>query len=286
MTQGHLVSSAPRSVVTISLVAMLILAMTLVQPVHAQTTVTAYQSQRPVKLDGVVENGEWNDTQMITDPTSGMTIAFKQNGTGILFLMIWSENAQCSTCYAALELGSLNNTGHMGSPTTITIMILLSPSYKGNVDEAISAGEQPPTSVEQLGFKTQSVCALAYSAKVYTAECYRPFKLTNASPHDFNMTIGTTLELGLAVGDFDAPGTHQATDMSTYVLSISNQTYTPSGTTTTTTTLGSRTQPLVIERMVLTPDQALISGVVVFFVLFIAFTYVGMRYKRKGVPKA
>ena len=218
-----------------TLMIVLSLSSILVQPVHAQTTINAYQAQHRVTLDGIVESGEWNDTPMITDPTSGMTVAFKQNGTGILFLMIWTESTQCNTCYAALELGPLNNTGHMGSPNSLTVMIIVSPSYKGDVDEAISAGEQTPTPVEQFGYNTQSVCGLNYSGNDYTAECYRPFKLTNASPYDFNMTVGTSVELGMAVGDFASPGTHLATDMSTYVLTISDQTYTASAITTTTT---------------------------------------------------
>lgn len=208
---------------------------------NAVTTVTAYQSQHSVSLDGVVQPGEWNDTPWLKDPTSTITVAFKQNGTGLLILMIWQEPSQCTTCYAALELGNLSNTGHMGSPTTPTIMIIVSPSYKGYVDEAISTGESTPIPVEQYGYRTQSVAGLGYADGMYTAEIYRPFKLVNASPYDFNLTVGSTIELGLALGDFSIPGSHQATDMSTYVLTISDQVYTPSTTSTTSATTTSAT---------------------------------------------
>jgi len=232
---GRLGNSASRSLVCFSFMLLFLLAVASVQPAHAQTTVTAYKSQVGVTLDGTVQQGEWNDTASMTDPTSTLTVAFKQNGTGLLFLMSWPEASQCDTCYAGIELGGLNNTGHMGGPGTAVIIILLSPSYNKSVDEAIGTGEQTPIPVEEFNYRTQSVCALGYSGTVYTAECYRPFKLTNAAPSNFNITVGTTLELGLAVGDFSAPGTHSATDMSTYLLTISSQTYVANSTSTVTT---------------------------------------------------
>ncbi len=200
---------------------------------EAATTITVYQSQHPVVLDGIVQPGEWTDTPIITDSGSGLTYAFKQNGTGLLFLMIWSEPTPCPTCFGGIELGHLNNTAPMGSSSTPTIMILSSPSFKGNVDEFISTGEFTPTSVEQDGYKTQSTCGVTYANGQYTAECYRPFKLTDASPYDFpNLTVGSTIEIAFAVGLFNQPGNHLATDMSTYVLTITNQTYTSTATST------------------------------------------------------
>jgi len=204
--------------------------------VSAATTVTVYESQHPVTLDGILQPGEWSDAPIVTDSTSGLTYAFKQNGTGLLFLMQWSESIACPTCFAGIELGHENNTAAMGSPATPTIMILASPSFKGNVDDFISTGEFTPTPVEQSGYATQTTCGLRYSGGVYTAECYRPFKLNNASPYDFNLTVGSTAELGFAVGVFTQPGDHLATDMSTYVLSITNQAYAPPSTTSSQST--------------------------------------------------
>jgi hypothetical protein len=44
------------------------------------TTITAYKAQSPVKLDGVVSTGEWNDSPQFFEKSSEMTVAFKQNG--------------------------------------------------------------------------------------------------------------------------------------------------------------------------------------------------------------
>lgn len=210
-----------------------------ISPSFAQTTLTAYKSQQSVSLDGIVQAGEWNDTQPFHDPISGMTISFKQNGTGLLALVVWAESTACQTCYAALEFGPLNNTGHMGSPSTPTTMVIISPSLKGNVDEAVTAGEQTPTFVEEFGYKEQSTVGLAYSNGEYTAELYRPFETSGGDPYELNLTVGSTVELGLAVGDFASPGTHSATDMNTYLLQISNALFTPSTTITSATTASS-----------------------------------------------
>jgi hypothetical protein len=223
-----------RTVISLSIFLLILIAFTL-SPVNAQIIVTAYQSRNPVTLDGVIQSGEWSDTSIITDTTSGLTYAFKDNSTGLLFLMSYKEAAPCPTCFGGIELGQLNNTADMGSESTPTIMILVSPSFPGNVGEFISTGQYTPTPVEQEGYKTQTVCGFDYANGEYTAECYRPFKLTDASPYDFNLKVGSTVELGMAVGLFDQPGNHLATDMSTYELTISNQSYTSTATSTSST---------------------------------------------------
>jgi len=206
------------------------------QSASAVTIVKVYQSQHPVTLDGLIQPGEWSDTPIVTDSSSGLTYAFKQNGTGLLFLMQWSESIACPTCFGGIELGHQNNTAVMGAPSTPTIMILASPSFKGSVDDFVSTGEFTPIPVEQDGYTTQTTCGLDYTGGAYTAECYRPFKLNNASPYDFNFTLGSTAELGFAVGVFTQPGDHLATDMSTYMLSITNETYSSTSATSTTGT--------------------------------------------------
>lgn len=229
--------SGVRSLAVPAALAMLFLLTALVAgPTYAASTVTVYASQNPVSLDGVIQPGEWSDTPIITNSESGLTYAFKQNGTGLLFLMQWSEAVPCPDCFAGVELGHQNNTAVMGATTTPTLMILASPSFQGGVDEFISTGEFTPAPVEQSGYKTQTTCALNYTGGVYTAECYRPFELTNPSPYDFNFSVGSTAEIGFAVGVFTQPGNHLATDMSSYVFSISSQTTTVASSSSTIST--------------------------------------------------
>ena len=213
---------------------------TFIRPVAAQpTALTAYKAQTPVTLDGVVSPGEWSDTPSIYDPVSQVTFAFKQNGTGLLFLLEWAQSGPCvdQACFGGVEFGFLNNTGAMGSPTTPTLMVLVSPSFTGNVDEFISTGELTPETVEAAGYSTQSVCGLGSSNGNYTAECYRPFALHNAWPDDPfpSLAAGNTIEVGFAVGEFTSPGDHDATDMSSYTIALSNQTYTALSTTSSST---------------------------------------------------
>src|SRR5271169_5725821 len=85
---------------TRSLVAFAVLALCLLigGAVHnaaaAPTTITAFKSQLPVKIDGVADiDDEWRDTPMVTDQTSGITFGAKENGTGLLFLMQWNQSA-------------------------------------------------------------------------------------------------------------------------------------------------------------------------------------------------
>jgi hypothetical protein len=212
----------------------------------APTTITAYQSQFAVNVKGAYQPSQWGDTPIISEPTSGMTFAVKQNGTGWLFLMMWKQSSSslyCSDqyCFGGIELGHLNNSQPMGSPTTPTMMILGSTSFSSGVDEFIATGEATPVSVESEGYATQSVCGLALAGGTYTAQCYRPFKLSNASPYDFpTLGVGSTIELGFAVGEFSDPGLHAATDMSTYVLTFSGQTYTASSTSSTSSSSSSQ----------------------------------------------
>ena len=223
----------------------LVAAMSVGAAMGAPTTVTAYKSSIAVNVKGTYSASQWTDTAMLTDPTSGITFAVKQNGTGWLFLLIWKQSSfYCNdtNCFGGIELGYPNNTQVMGGPTTPTIMILSSPSFKGGVDEFVSAGEQTPSTVESLGYKTQSVCGLTVASGVYTAECYRPFTLSGASPYDFpKLGVGSSIELGFAVGEFNNPGDHAATDMSTYVLTFSASTYSGTTTSSSSTTSSSTT---------------------------------------------
>jgi hypothetical protein len=225
-----------RSSICFATLALILLLGGLSQTATAQPmTIKAYQSQYAVNVHGPYQASQWSDTPMIVDPTSGMTFAIKQNGTGLVFLMIWNQSATyCSdtSCFGAIELGYQNNTLPMGSPTTPTTMILASPSFKGSVEEFIATGESTPVTVESKGYATQTVCGLILTADQYTAECYRPFQLSNASPEEVNLAIGSTVEIAFAVGEFSEPGVHGASNMVTYVLTISSETYSPSVSTT------------------------------------------------------
>jgi len=242
-------------------------------PAHAQTTrwypLTAFRSEHDTSLDGVVQPGEWNDTLLFYDHFSTLMVAFKQNTTGLLSLVTWSEPSPCNGCYAALEFGYLNNTGYTGTAQTPITEVILSPSLKGNVDEAISTGGST-SYVEEQGYRTQSVCGLNYDAGRYTAECYRPFDLVNPSPQDLRFTLGSTVELGLATGNFSSPGSQLATDMSTYVLIVSNETYLSETTTMVVTTTTRAPIPLYhdIEVAVLIVGLLVLAGLAILATLW------------------
>ncbi len=232
-------------VAPIMIVLFVLLSVAPIQQASAQaaTVITVTSAQVPVNISAAFSPSEWSDTQMITVPTGGMTVAFKYNSTGLLFLMQWSNGtADChnQSCFGGIELGFLNNTFVMGSTLSPTIMVLLSPSFKGGFDEFISHGESTPSTVESLGYKTQSTCALALSGTTYTGECYRPFKLNNPSPYDptSSLVAGSSIEIGFAVGDFANPGLHAATTMSSYVLVLGPAVTTTTTSTTTPTTSG------------------------------------------------
>jgi hypothetical protein len=247
--------------------------------VHAApTTITAYESQYPVIIVNAYQPSQWRDTPTLNETTSGMTFAAKQNGTGWFFLMIWNQSSYCSDlyCFGGIELGHLNNSQPMGSHSTPTIMILASRSFNGKVDEFVSTGEATPTSVEQDGYKTQSTCGLSFTNNQYVVQCYRPFKLTNASPYDFpTLGTGSIIEIGFAVGEFSAPGKHLATDMSIYQLTFSNQTYggtsTGSSSTSASTTSTTSSPPTTATPSVLDYSAELATIVAGFLVIvFIA----------------
>lgn len=216
----------------------------------AVTTITAANATTQISINGIAEPGEWT-APSIDIAAAAMTVTFEQNSTGLFFLLQWQKGGQyCSDqyCFGGIEIGNLNNTAEMGSPTTPTIMVLLSQSLPGSYDEFVSEGDTTPTSVEADGYSTQSTCALGLSGTAYTAECYRPFKLHNASPYDPfpELASGSPIEIAFAVGEFDQPGLHEATDMSTYQLVLSTppspgQTSTSSSTTHTTSSTSTST---------------------------------------------
>ena len=195
------------------------------------TTITVYKSQVPVTLSGTYVPSQWSDTPLATESFSGITYGFKQNGTGLLFLLAWPYNSGFCTdqyCFGGIELGNLNNTGQMGTGDTPTIMILISPSFTKGYDEFTSSSDTIPVSVETQGYQTQTTCATSLTGSTWLAICYRPFQLANPFPHDpfIAFATGSPIEIGFAVGEFNVPGEHYATDMSSYELATSSQTTT------------------------------------------------------------
>lgn len=247
----------------------------------APTVITAYRATIPVNIEAAYSPASWNDTPTVYEPASGMNFAVKQNGTGWLFYMSWLRQMRMSACfdeycYGGIELAGLSNTGAMGTPGTPALMILGSESFPSlagrSVEEFISTGTVTPTTVQSLGYATQSVCGpLTIVASVYTVQCYRPFELTDASPSDPTSTlgIGSTVEIGFAVGEFNNPGNETATAMNQYQLTFSNSTYSPpitssstssttatSSSTTTATTTSSSSSSLTTTSATTTTSQA------------------------------
>ena len=100
----------------------------------APTTVTAYKSQIAVNIKNPYSASSWTDTPTVTDGTSGVTFAAKQNGTGWLFFLEWqTSGAVCSdsSCYGGIELGPLTNNGVMGNPNTPTVIDPRRPCLQG-----------------------------------------------------------------------------------------------------------------------------------------------------------
>jgi len=232
------------------------------------TTITAYKSQIAVNVKSPYQSSQWTDTVTVTESVSGITAAFKQNGTGLLFYLSWQQSSSdCSdtNCYGGIELGYANNTAPMGSSSTPATMILASQSFTGNVNEFISTGFFTPSTVESSGYTSYTTCGLALSGTTYTAVCYRPFSTPKDSPSAVTLSVGSTVELGFAVGEFNKPGTHLATTMQSYVLTISS-TALPSTVSTTqvvTTSAAPETFPgLNTETLYVLSAVALLVGVV------------------------
>lgn len=73
------------------------------------TIITATQAKIPVNISAPYSPSDWNDTQMATIAAAGMTVAFKYNSTGLLFLLQWSSGtrtAQTKTVSGALNSDS------------------------------------------------------------------------------------------------------------------------------------------------------------------------------------
>jgi hypothetical protein len=243
----------------------------LITGVHAQTsatTITAYKSQTSVNVHSPYSASQWSDTVTVNEPVSGITAAFKQNGTGLLFYMTWQQSTtDCSdsSCYGGIELGYANNTAPMGSSSTPTTMILASQSFTGNVNEFISTGFFTPPTVESAGYASATTCGLTLSGTTYTAVCYRPFSTPKDSPSAVTLSVGATVELGFAVGEFNKPGTHVASTMQSYVLTISSQAL-PSNVSTTQTVQPASTPStfpgLNVETLYVIGAVALLVGIV------------------------
>ncbi|MCS7117912.1 MAG: cytochrome b/b6 domain-containing protein [Thaumarchaeota archaeon] len=189
-----------------------------------QVVIRAYRAEVVPQIDGLISEGEWGDTPLIRETVTRAQIAFKHDGQNLYFLAVYEDASPKPIDYYALEFDPDGDQAHMGSEEIPDYAVIVSSIYGENhAKEAILPGAVKPILYEDLGLKTRAIAKMSYRDGKQVVELKRPF-----SPDERGMmelSIGKTVGVGFAVGEFGMGIDHRATDMSTYLLVIAEERY-------------------------------------------------------------
>ncbi|MEN3047344.1 MAG: cytochrome b/b6 domain-containing protein [Candidatus Caldarchaeales archaeon] len=189
-----------------------------------QTVIKAYRAEVVPQIDGVVTEGEWDDVPLFRETVTRARIAFKHDGQNLYFLAVYEDASPKPIDYYALEFDPDGDQAHMGSEEVPDYGIIVSAVYGENhAREAVLPGAVKPILYEDLGLRTTAVARMSYREGKFVVELKRPFSKDERGMME--LSVGKSIGIGFAVGEFGMGIDHRATDMSTYVLAIVDERY-------------------------------------------------------------
>lgn len=191
----------------------------------------AYRVRVTPTLDGLVLEGEWNDTQLYNETETGMTFASKHDGNYIYILLNFERGFQldnASELYFGIEFDNNGDTTHMGSSISPDDAVFVSPRFFNSSRDAFLSGLGSVSwDDEHLihGAVNNWEGKLSLQKSKYVVEIRRPLATQDSVGHDVSLSVGKSVGIGFAVGEFGKGVAHKATDMKTYVLTIEDAQY-------------------------------------------------------------
>ena len=169
----------------------------------------------------------WRDTPRYQEPVTGATVAFKHDGEYLYFSAVWPVSDPSYRDYFGVEFDNNGDGVHMGDASSPDDAIFLSPSFRmppfGCARDAFLSGFAQPTYDADAGGVNDLVGRMVYLNGSYYIEVKKPFVSNDTAGHDIALAMGMSVGIGLAAGAFGAGASHLATDMSSYMLELTEK---------------------------------------------------------------
>ncbi len=169
--------------------------------------------------------GDWGDFPTYIEGITGTELTFRHDDDNLYILAKYSAPAPSQQDYWGIEFDNNGDERHMGSSASPDDSIFMSmgcPDHSA-IDSYLVGFAQPRFD-ESRGGTNDAYGLMSYDNGVYTIQITRPFVTGDSLGNDVDLYVGMQIGVGFVVGTYGQGAAHKGTDMSTYVLSISNET--------------------------------------------------------------
>jgi len=168
---------------------------------------------------------DWQNFPIYVEQTTGAEMTFRHDGSVFYMLIKLPVAVPVPEDYWGMEFDVNGDHAHMGSSSSPDDAVFASagcPDY--TVRDAFLSGFAQPTYDETAGGHNDVVGLMSHANGEYTIQITRPLVTGDSAGHDAVLSVGTQIGVGFVAGRFGQGASHKGTDMSTYVLSITNET--------------------------------------------------------------
>ncbi len=176
-------------------------------------------------------SSDWDNFPMYVESTTGSELKFRHDGENLYMLVRVPFSSPSPMDYWGIEFDNNGDGAHMGTSSSPDDAIFTStgcPSF--TAEDAYLIGFAQPIYDEDRGGTNDVTGLMQYEDGAYTIQITRPFITNDDRGKDVDLGLGVSVGVGFVFGTFGQGAAHKGTDMTSYVLAISNETSQGGGT--------------------------------------------------------
>lgn len=186
-----------------------------------------------VMLNCTQHVGDWSNFPVYMEPTTGTEISLRHDGVNLYIMVTMPAETPSPQDYWGIEFDNNGDHAHMGTSASPDDAIFASTGCPATAaKDAYLTGFAQPKYDQDRGGINDADGLMVWSNGNYMIHITRPLVTGDSMGHDADLSLGMQIAVGFVAGTFGQGAAHKGTDMSTYVLSISNETSTTGGTVT------------------------------------------------------
>ncbi len=186
-----------------------------------------------VMLNCTQHVGDWSNFPTYLESTTGTEISLRHDGANLYIMVRMPAATPAPQDYWGIEFDNNGDQAHMGTSSSPDDAIFAStgcPSVAAK--DAYLTGFAQPKYDQDRGGINDADGLMSWSDGEYMIHITRPLVTGDSVGRDADLSMGVKIGVGFVAGTFGQGAAHKGTDMSTYVLSISNETSSGGGTVT------------------------------------------------------
>ncbi len=173
---------------------------------------------------------DWNDYPSYVETVTGTQLTFRHDNQNLFILVKMPVSVPNPADYWGIEFDNNGDKAHMGTSANPDDAIIVTAGCPDSTArDSFLKGFAYPSYDESFVGTNDASGEMTYSNGSYTIQITRPLVTGDSLGHDVQFTVAMKIGVGFVAGTFGQGAAHKGTDMSTYVLSLLNETSTGGG---------------------------------------------------------